>query len=77
VNKKHFFNPGNFVSNTSESINYFLKNYRRAALINIWLITEKCQCIFMFLEGIALIFYDIVLNAFRYTKINSSIWKKI
>lgn len=65
------------MSNTSESINYFLKNYQRASLINMWLETEKFQCVSKFLEGIALIFYDNVLNAFQQMKINSPIWKKI
>lgn len=64
-NKKPFFKPGKFSGNMSENIDSFLKNYKRAAIINGWSENEKFQFISIFLEGTALTFYDNILDTFK------------
>jgi len=61
-NRKPYFKPSKFTGNNSENIDFFLKNYQRAALINGWSESEKSLYIPVFLEGAALIFYENIMD---------------
>lgn len=61
-NRKPYFKPSKFTGIVSESIDFFFKNYQRAALINGWSESEKSLYIPVFLGGTALVFYDNIMD---------------
>jgi len=54
-NRKPFCKPVKFMNSISKSIDSFLKNYKRAALISGWSETGNFQYISIFLEGTVLV----------------------